>query len=140
VVNTATSDIHGVPNNAGVNVVYSAEKNGPAYVRQLIAGDLNAGYAGVKMCVGGHPVGSTCRYEQGMTLQLKVEDVHPLLFDPAEPCRVDIITDEGLAYSAPLALPFALELEVKPRRFYRAEIIRERDGAPVAIGNPVWMA
>ena len=138
-INTSTADDHGAPTNAGVNTVYSAEKNGPAYVRQLIKGDLNAGFVGIKMCIDEHPVGSTAAYREGMTLQVKVDDVHPLLFDPAEKWRVDIHTDEGLAYSAPLKQHFAAAIPVKRRKFYRAEVIRERDGAPAAIGNPIWL-
>ncbi len=139
VYNTSTSDDHDTPENTGVNTVYSAEKNGPAYVRQLIAGDLNAGYVGIKMCLGGAPVGATVIYTEGMTLDLRIDDAHPLLFDPDEAYRVDIHTDRGLACSAPLTLPFALSIEAQPRRFYRAEVIRERDGSPAAIGNPIWI-
>ena len=108
-------------------------------MRQLIAGDLNAGYVGVKMALDGHPVGATVPFRPGMTLQVKVEDVHPLLYDEAEQYRVDIHTDRGLAYSAPLTLPFAAAIPVQERRFYRVEVIRERDGAPAAIGNPIWL-
>lgn len=138
-INTSTADDHGEPSNAGVNTVYSAEKNGPAYVRQLIRGDLNAGYVGIKMSMDEYPVGASVPYREGMTLQVKVEDVHPLLFDAKETYRVDIHTDEGLAYSAPLKMPFAAAIPVKRRRFYRAEVIRERDGSPAAIGNPIWL-
>ena len=138
-VNTATSDCHDAPKNAGVNTVYVSEKTGPAYVRQLIAGDLNAGFVGVKMALDGHPVGSTIEWREGMTLEVGVDDVHPTLFDPAEAYRVDVLTDEGLAYSAPLTLPFRAALQAEKRRFYRVEVLRESDGSPAAIGNPIWL-
>ena len=139
VVNTATSDCHGEPKNFGVSTVYVREKTGPAYVRALRAGDVNAGYVGVKMALAGQPVGSVVPWREGMTIEIGVDDIHPTLFDPAEAYRVDVLTDEGLAYSAPLTLPFRAALSVQKRRFYRAEVILERDGSPAAIGNPIWL-
>ena len=138
-INTATSDAHGAPHNKGLNTVYAKEQQCAEFVRQLRAGDLNAGYMGIKMCIGNAPVGSTAKYEGGMQLLIKVDDVHPLLFDKNELYYLNVITDEGLAYSAPITFPFSLSLEVKPRRFYRAEIMRQSDGFPAAIGNPIWM-
>ena len=61
------------------------------------------------------------------------------LFDEKETYYLNIITDEGLAYSAPITVPFERAIEVKPRKFYRAEIMRQSDGFPAAIGNPIWM-
>jgi len=139
ICNTSTSDAHGAPTNSGVNTVYAAEKNGPAYVRQLRSGDLNAGFVGIKMAIDGNPVGSTIDYADGMTLTVKIEDAHPLLFDPKESYRVDIHTDRGLAFSAPLTMPFAAAVSVENRRFYRVEVLRESDGSPAAIGNPIWL-
>lgn len=85
------------------------------------------------------PVGSTVKYKDGMTLYVKVEDAHPLNYDPDTKYRVDIITDEGLAYSAALTMPFSVAIKVEKRRFYRVEILRESDGSPAAIGNPIWI-
>ena len=79
------------------------------------------------------------KYEDGMQLLIKVDDAHPQLFDEKEIYYLNIITDEGLAYSAPITLPFERAIEVKPRKFYRAEIMRQSDGFPAAIGNPIWM-
>ncbi len=137
--NSATADVHFDPNSKGINVVYSAEKNGPAYVRQLRRGDFNSGCIGIKMCIGDTPVGGTVKYEDGARLLVEVNDAHELRFDPNENYRVDIITDKGLAYSAPLAtIPFKIAIKLKNRRFYRVEVLRERDGCPAAIGNPIW--
>ena len=139
VYNTATADAHGGPTNVGVNTVYASRRHGAAFVRQLIAGDVTAGFAGIKMAVGSTPMGGTAAKGDGQTLCVRIDDVHPQLFDPAESYRVDIHTDRGLAYSAPLVLPFAAALPVQDRRFYRVEVLRERDGSPAAIGNPVWL-
>ena len=139
VYNTATADCHKCVSNQGLNTVYSDEKNGAAYVRKLREGDLNAGFIGIKMCIDEHPVGSTAKYKDGMNLYVKVDDAHPLNYKPDEKYRLDIITDEGIAYSAPLTIPFAAAIKVEKRRFYRVEIVRESDGSPAAIGNPIWL-
>ncbi|MBE6689422.1 MAG: hypothetical protein E7588_09170 [Ruminococcaceae bacterium] len=136
--NTATKDAHGAPGISGLNAVYAAEKHASDIAMCVAKGNVNSGIAAVKMCIGEACVGATAKYEDGMELQLKVDDFHSS-FDVAGNYRVDIITDKGIAYSAPLTPDFAVSLKVKKRAFYRAEILRECDGAPMAIGNPIWL-
>ena len=140
VYNTATADAHGEPTNAGVNTVYAAEQKGAAFVQRLIAGDVTAGFVGIKMAVDGAPMGSTLPYAEGQTLCVRIDDAHPQLFEAEESYRVDIHTERGIAYSAPLTPGFAVALPVQKRSFYRVEVLRERDGSPAAIGNPIWLA
>ena len=138
VINTATSDSHYQTMLLGLNTVYSAEKHGRAYVEYLHRGDINAGFFGIKMCVGGYPMGSTGEYREGMELLIKIEDAHPYRFDKDETYRLDVLSDKGLVYSSVIELPFKVAIKAERRRFYRAVVIRESDGAPAAIGNPVW--
>jgi hypothetical protein len=140
VYNTATADAHGAPTNVGVNTVYAGEQKCAAFVEKLIEGNVTAGYVGIKMAIDGAPMGATVPYAEGQTLTVRIDDAHPQLFDPAESYRVDIHTDCGLAYSAPLTPGFAVALPVQNRRFYRVEVLRESDGSPAAIGNPIWLA
>ena len=139
VYNTATSDCHGEPKSTGINTLYVAERICAAYVDRLRAGDVNAGYIGIKMSIGDTPTGGDAAYAEDKALLLRADDVHPINYDPNEAYRVDIITDRGLAYSAPFTIGFKAALKLEPRKFYRAEIIRESDGAPAAIGNPIWV-
>lgn len=139
IYNTATGDVHGTPNTSGLNAVYSPEKTCAAYVEQLRKGDLNAGYIGIKMSIEDTPVGGTTSYQEGQTLYVKIDEAHPLCFDPEETYQVNVITEQGLAYSAPLAMPWQVALKVEPRKFYRVEVIRQSDGFPAAIGNPIWL-
>ena len=144
IYNTATADAHGAPTNSGINTVYTLDPICAEYVQRLREGDLNAGCVGIQMTLGNFkgfvPMGGTIPYADDLTLCLRVADGHPLRFgDPAE-YRVDIFSDEGLAYSAPLtALPFTCAIKAENRRFYRVEVIREEDGSPAAIGNPIWI-
>jgi hypothetical protein len=140
VVNTATSDVHGKPDNMGINTVYAARKHSDEYVDRLLAGDLGAGYVGIKMCLGSAPVGSTVKYEDGMELLIKVDDPHPLIYKKDEAHRLDVLSDKGLVCSIPLVGDKAeVAIKAEPRRFYRAVVIRESDGSPAAIGNPIWL-
>ena len=139
VINTATNDSHRQTMLVTMNTVYSAEKKGRAYMEYLRKGDLNAGFFGIKMSIDDNPVGSSAKYKDGMKLYIKVEDVHTFRFDRDETYRIDVLSDEGIVYSSVIELPFKVAMEVKDRKFYRAVIIRESDGAPVAIGNPIWL-
>ena len=139
IYNTATTDCHSTPTNEAFNTVYSHEKNGAAYLSYLRKGDLTAGYAGIKMTIGNTAMGGTAAYAPEEALCIRVDDGHPDKWDSNETYRLDVLTDKGLAYSAPVTLPFATALQVQERKFYRAVIIRESDGAPIAIGNPIWL-
>ena len=140
VYNTATSDVHGKPDNMGLNTVYAKEKHCTEYVDRLLAGDLNAGYVGIKMCLGGSPVGSTVAFKEGDELLIKVADPHPLVYKKDEAHRLDVLSDKGLVCSVPLTDgKCEIAIKAQKRRFYRAVVIRESDGAPAAIGNPIWM-
>jgi len=140
VYTSATNDAHGLPGSYALNAVYSEKKWGPAYTEYLVKGDVNAGYMGIKMSVDSTPVGSTVKYREGMKLYVKLGDVHPCRFDKDDTYRIDVMTDKGLAYSEKVNLPYSLALNVeKGRKYYRVVIIRESDGGPAAIGNPVFI-
>lgn len=139
VINTGTNDSHRQTMLVALNTVYSDRKNGKAYVEYLRKGDLNAGFFGIKMSIDSNSVGSTVAYKDGMKLYIKIEDVHTFRFDKNEKYRLDVITDKGMSYSSEITLPFKVAISVENRKFYRTVIIRESDGAPVAIGNPIWL-
>jgi len=140
VFNTATTDAHEKPSRIlkGINTVYTEKRWGPLFVKKLREGDLNSGFMGIKMSIDSLPVGSESQYRDGMKLYIRIDDIHPKLKTNDE-YRVDVITDKGLAYSAPLTPGFSLALNVQKRAFYRAEVIKESDGTPAAIGNPIWL-
>ena len=141
---TATADAHGAPTNAGISSMYTLDPICYEYVQRLREGDLCAGCVGIQMTLGNFkgfvPMGGTIPYSDDLTLCLRVADGHPLRFGDAADYRVDIFSDEGLACSVPLtSLPFTCAIKAQKRRFYRVEVIREADGSPAAIGNPIWI-
>jgi len=139
VYNTATSDCHRAPKYDGINAIYAENKHCSDYVKQLRNGDVTAGFFGIKMGIGNSAMGGEAEYADNLNLLIKVEDHHPLRFKDDEEYRIDVITNRGLAYSAPFTFPMSLALKVEKRKFYRVEIIRESDGSPCAIGNPIWL-
>lgn len=140
VYNTATADVHGIPKNRGLSFVYASESHCREYVKRLRVGDVGGGYVAIKMSIDGHPTGSSVEYREGMKLLIKIEDAHELRFAPEVRYRVDVHSDRGLVYSAPLTMPFSVAIEAQPRRLYRVEVLREEDGSPAAIGNPIWLS
>jgi len=140
IYSTATIDCHGIPNNKGINTIYADRNHCAAYVEQLRNGDVTSGYFGIKMCIGDKAQGGELDYSDDLNLLIKVDDPHPQRYTPDAEYRIDVISSRGLAYSAPLtSVPFELALKVEKRKFYRVEIIRESDGEPAAISNPIWL-
>lgn len=144
IYNTATADAHGAPTNSGINTVYTRDPICAEYVQRLREGDLNAGCVGIQMTLGNRngfvPMGGTIPYADDLILCLRIADGHPLRFGDPSRYRADIFSDEGLAYSVPLTtLPFTCAIKAQNRRFYRAEVVSIEDGAPAAIGNPIWI-
>lgn len=139
VTNTASQDCHGKPTNQVMNTVYTHRRHNSAYLEYLRKGDLTAGFMGIKMSIGTTPMGGTAPYIPGSTLCIEVNDAHRQNFDANDAYRLDVLSDQGLAWSGNIPLPFRLALSVEDRKFYRAVVIRESDGAPAAIGNPIWI-
>ena len=137
IYNTATADCHHQPKNFGMNCVYTKRGECEDIVNALRAGNLNSGCVAVKMALDDAPMGSMTA--SGKVLTVKIDDANEIAFDKAKNCRVDIHSDRGIAYSAPLTFPFACAIEVKDRKFYRVEVLDEETGAPMAIGNPIWL-
>ena len=140
VYNTASADVHRAPTNSGINTLYVAEKHCREYVTRLQKGDLSAGHIGIKMSLDDAPMGSTVAFKDGAKLMIKVGDAHPICYKGDEAHRLDVLSDQGLVCSVPVIDGKAeVCIEAQKRRFYRAVVIRETDGAPAAIGNPIWM-
>ncbi len=140
VYTTATNDSHDMPKSFALNAVYSNKKWGPDFVEILKRGEVTAGYVAIKMSAGKTPMGQTAKYKEGMKLYLKVSDAHSARFDVKDGHRIEILSDKGVIHSEKLTIPYEIAFEVKKdRRFYRAVVIRESDGALVAISNPIWI-
>lgn len=140
VYNTASADVHFAPTNSGINTLYVSEKHCREYVTRLQQGDLSAGHVGIKMSIDDVPMGATTTFREGAKLMVKVGDAHPICYKKNEPHRLDVLSDRGLVCSVPVVDGKAeVCIEAQNRRFYRAVVIREPDGAPAAIGNPIWM-
>ena len=135
------SDTHGAVSNAALSTFYTQERSGIAFFNQMKTGDYTVGEIGMKMCIDGSPMGSEIEYKDGMKLTLRIDD----LFGPAKQedtvYELRVVTDKGVAYSSRFngEKPQAIELEVKKRMFYRAEIFDVTHNVWFAHGNPIWL-
>ncbi|MBQ9543900.1 MAG: hypothetical protein IJV00_02090 [Clostridia bacterium] len=135
------SDSHSDVSNAAVSTFYTRERSGKAFFDQMHSGDYTVGYFGMKMLVGGNPMGSESVCRPGETLLLRVGDAFADRIKNDAAYELRVYTDKGLAFSSLFdgKKPQTLAFETKDRRFYRAEVLDASAGVRVAIGNPVWL-
>lgn len=135
------SDTHGIASNRALTTVYSWERNGSAFLREVREGDCAAGPIGVKMAIAGQRMGGSLPYRDGMTLTVELDDVYEPTYKKDTVYCLRVLTDKGLAYASEFSgkLPQKLALPVKDRKYYRVEVTNESDGFIVAISNPIWL-
>ena len=136
------SDTHGAVTNCCPSTFYTTERHYTKFVERMYAGDYAVGGFGVKMFIDGNPMGSRISYKDGMKLTIRVGDVMPSTFKADTVYELQVITDEGVAYSSVFngKEPQALSLEVKKRRYYYM-IIKDltHGGFRVCVSNPIWL-
>jgi len=135
------SDSHSDTKNTALSAFYTTEKNGLAFFNQMHTGDFNIGSMGIKMCIGEHSMGSEIAYEEGMKLSIRICDYFDRHFKDNTVYTLRVFTDEGLAFESDFNGKEAqeLQLEVKNRKFYRADVYDKTNECVVAISNPIWL-
>ena len=135
------SDTHGKVSNKAVATFYTPERSGRAFFDVMHAADFTVGGVGIQMAIDGCPMGSELTYHDGMTLTLRAGDFYRHAWRENTAYELRVITDRGIAYASAFdgTQPQALALEVRDRKFYRAEVYDLTHGYPVAIGNPIWL-
>ncbi|MBQ9778350.1 MAG: hypothetical protein IJW22_05425 [Clostridia bacterium] len=141
VYTSAGSDTHGAVNCACPSTFYTKKRFHSDFLQKMRCGDFAAGGFGVQMMIDGSPMGAQIAYHEGMILTLRVGDVHPQTWQKSTAYELQVITDQGVAYSSLFngALPQSLALAVQRRRFYRVVINDLTHGYRVCVGNPIWL-
>lgn len=137
---TAGSDKHAAPSTSSLTTIYSHAQNAEALLSYAKTGDLVCGPVGIRMCVGDTTMGSQTAFA-GKRLIFSVSDFHESAYDATHTYRVDLISDTGKVYSAPIdgAQPFYFGMDAdNSAKFYRVEVFDETANNLVAIGNPIW--
>lgn len=136
----AGGDEHRCCSDRAITTIYATEKKNAAYLQQLRKGDFVCGSVGIRMCIGETTMGGQCPFG-GQKLIFSVGDFHAGIFDPVHKYRVDLITDRGTVFSAPVSCEetavFALDA-AEDAAFYRVEVVDESRNVRIAIGNPIW--
>ena len=135
------TDTHGPVANTALSAFYSREKSGRAFFDIFKSGDFTVGWAGIQMCIGNLPMGSEAGPSEGRTLLVRVKDFYRPMFKENTCYELRIITDRGLAFAARFngKFPQDAAIEVRDRKFYRAEIFDITHNVRIAIGNPIWI-
>jgi hypothetical protein len=135
------SDTHGAVTNACPATFYTKQRFHKDFVDRMYVGDFTVGGVGIRMMIDGHPMGSELTYRKGMRLTLRVGDFHPATWKENTAYELQILTDQGVAYSALFngKAPQALSLAVEDRMYYRVEIWDRTHGYRVAVSNPIWL-
>ena len=135
-----STDTHAAASDAGQTTLYAKNRHSRDFFQAIRQGNCTAGAVGIQMAIGSTPMGGVCPYEEGLTLQLRVDDFHKA-WEKDAVYRLHIYTDKGLAYATEFVgdTPLQMALAVEKRAFYRAEITNETDAHLAALSNPIWL-
>lgn len=135
------SDSHSDTKNAALSAFYTTERSGLTFFNKMCEGDFNIGSMGIKMCIDEHPMGSEIDFRDGMKLSLRVGDYFAPHKQTDTVYCLRVFTDKGLVYSSEFDGTEAQELQisVKKRAFYRADVYDLTHDCVVAISNPIWI-
>ena len=135
------SDSHTDTKNSALAAFYTEKRHSSLFFERMKSGDFNVGSMGIKMCIGEHPMGSETAFEDGMILSIRLGDYFDRDVKENTVYALRIFTDEGLAFESDFDGSEAQELQlyVKKRRFYRADVYDKTHECVVGISNPIWL-
>ena len=137
---TAGNDEHRMPSDKALTTIFATERHSRAHVERLRVGDFVCGGVGIRMCVGDTPMGGKCSFA-GQRLVFSVGQYHKSLVKPGHTYRVDLLDDNGVAFSREIDPAktefFAIDTD-SSRKFYRVEVFDAAGDTRIAIGNPIW--
>lgn len=139
---TCGSDSHSNISNMPISLgtVYTAQKDAAEYLSCIRSGNLTAGPAGIRMCVGDTQMGGEGSFA-GNRLVLAVDEIHKLTYKEDHTYRVDLYNDRGLVLSQEISgkEPTYLAIDADPEaKYYHANIYDVTSDRIVAVGNPIW--
>ena len=139
VIATSGSDSHRLSKTYSLATLYSPERDAKAYVKLVRDGDMTAGPAGIRMCIGDTCTGGYANFRE-QRLVIAVDDFHPLEQRRDHTYRLDVFNEQGLVcqqeFSCSKSFYFAMDAE--KCRYYRANIYDVTDDYIFAVGNPIW--
>ena len=133
------SDTHTDPTNRGLTSLYAPSHCGADALAVWRTGNVSAGAVGIKMSIDSTPMGSSLPLSEAKILYVKTDRFHPAYIKESDTFMLTVLTDKGIVYQQEFdGSPISLAVEVQDRMYYRVEIT-DRNGAYIAISNPVWL-
>ena len=135
----AGGDKHRQPGVGALTTIYAEERSAAAFLPHLRAGDFTCGPVGIRMCIGDTKTGGQCAFE-GRNLIVCVSDFHESVrFDDHE-YRLNVLTDRGVVFSAPVSCGEEnfYSVDAGECAFCRAEVFDVTRNLRIAVGNPIW--
>ena len=141
---TCGSDSHGNVSNMPISLgtVYTQNKDASEYLSCMRSGNMTAGPAGIRMCVGDTQMGGEVSFA-GQRLVLAVDEIHDLTYKVNHTYRVDLYDDKGLVFSEEISgkEPAYFAMDANPdAKYYHANVYDVTADCIIAIGNPIWNA
>ena len=135
------SDSHTDTKNSALAAFYTEKRHSSLFFERMKKGDFNVGSMGIKMCIGEHPMGAETAFEDGMILSIRVCDYFDCDRQDNTVYALRVFTDEGLAFESDFdgSEAQSLQIKVKRRKFYRADIYDKTHECVVGISNPIWL-
>ena len=137
---SAGCDLHNLPSDKALTTVYASERSSKGFVERLRVGDYKLGSVGIRMCIGDMLMGSHGKLDDNK-LEVVVSDFHPSVIIAEHKYRLDIITQDGVINSVPVAPDEEnhFVFDIPKCDFVRCEVFDEDRALRIAIGNPIWI-
>ena len=135
----AGGDLHSHAVDTALTTIYAEEHTSASFLSHLRVGDFTCGPVGVRMCIGNAKTGGQCAFD-GQKLTVCVSDFHESIQFADHEYRLDILSDQGTVFSAPIScfeMNFA-SIDTENCAFYRAEVFDATRNLRIAVGNPIW--
>lgn len=138
----AGDDKHNMPAPVALSTIYAEEDTAQSYVNHARVGDITAGHAGVRMCIGDTLMGSTGSFD-GQRVVFSVGDFYRDDAKADYTYRVTLLTNKGEVFSEEMNgtefKTFAVDADSNAK-FYRVEVFNVTLNEMTALGNPIWNA
>lgn len=136
---TAGSDSHSEPNVNALTAIYAEDLTPESLFSHMRVGDFAPGFAGVRMTIGDAIMGSSGSFA-GQRVVFCVDKFHESAVEQFSGFQVVLFEGNKEVFRENIDHTktnyFAYDC-AETAKYYRVEV-QEKDGNPIAIGNPIW--
>lgn len=137
---TAGSDSHNMPNTNALTAIYAEEKTPESLFSHMRVGDFAPGFVGIRMTIGDAIMGSSCSFS-GQRVVFSTGPFHESILKDYSGFQVVLFEGSKEVFRENIDHTktnyFAYDCS-EAAKFYRVEV-QDKDGNPIALGNPIWL-